>query len=54
MNLIRDHDGIISLNLPTAVESLRSKGDGRYNAGHDDDDPGDDISSEYVLGTVIL
>ena len=43
-----DHDGIISLNLPTAVQSPRSKGDGRY----DDDHPVDDISAEYVLDTV--
>ena len=40
-----DHNGIISLNLPTAVQSPRSKGDGRYDAG-------DDVLGEYVLDTV--
>ena len=43
-----DHDGITSLNLPTAVQSPRSKGDGRYDAGDDDDDPGDEVPAEYV------
>ena len=50
-----DHGGIISLNLPTAVQSPRSKGDGRYDAGDDDDDDddaADGVPVEYVLDTV--
>ena len=43
-----DHNGIISLNLPTAVQSPRSKGDGRYDAGDDDDDPADEVPGKYV------
>ena len=43
--------GIILLNLPTAVQSPRSKGDGRYDAGHDDYDPAVDVPVEYVLDT---
>ena len=40
--------GIISLNLPTAVQSSRSKGDGRYDAGHDGGDHADEVPAEYV------
>ena len=47
-----DHDSTISLNLPTAVQSPQSKGDGRYDAGDDDDDPAEGVPGEYVLDTV--
>ena len=47
-----DHDGIISLNLPTAVQSPRSKGNGQYDAGNDDDDPAGGVPGEYVFDTV--
>ena len=45
-------DSIISLNLPTAVQSPRSKGDGQYDAGDDGDDLVDDVLSEYFPETV--
>ena len=48
----RNHVGIIWLNLPTAVQSPRSKGDGRYDAGDDYDDPADDVPAQYVLDAV--
>ena len=38
---------IISLNLPTALQIPRSKGDGRYEAGNDYDVDNDDVSAEY-------
>ena len=50
--LVSREGGIfISLNLPTAVQSPRSKGDGRYDAGLEDNDPVDDVPTEYVPDT---
>ena len=48
----RKTGSLIPLNLPTAVQSPRSKGDGRYDAGHDDNDPVDDVPGEYVSDPV--
>ena len=42
----------IPLNLPTAVQTSRSKDDGRYDAGNDDNDPADDVSAEYIHDAV--
>ena len=49
---LKNNNGIISLNLPTAVQSPRSKDDGRYDAVCDDDGPVDDVPAEYVLDPV--
>ena len=40
--------GIILLNLPTAVQSPRSKGDGQYDAGYDDENPANEVPNKYV------
>ena len=44
----REGGNVTPLNLPTAVQTPRSKNDGRYDADEDDDDPVNDVHAEYV------